>query len=733
MPEIKKAIIMQDGTVTNLVDPISKQSVNYKPVTTWYDGQPMTNAMADGRLYRRQGTKFYRQVIDKDGELFLEKDTMAQMRALTSYEILLLKAGVYKGVKLNGYYTKNDTPKPIEYVISSTSETDDGGSVIVIGDVKLEHKFTGDVDVRYFGAKSGEVINNIFDNAQKNTNSLIIDDYYTQNAPLVISKSNFSLSITNKGYLHSNITQNGNGITVGDDLTNISINGSGTIKGSTNNDTVGYSIAIGRNTKDVKILGTTLEGFTGGILLTHNNRNVKINSNSFYDMKFVPRVSAGGYGIVFQESYDTITIGNYFDETVERHHIYYALHSVYSTIESSGEDHILSSNVFKMKSLATYATGMEYSVKIMATKNVTCTGNTLQGGAGGFWVTSFFPNEGATPESMIVHCKNINIIGNTITGIRKGNSGYASAIGSHGTFTKVYNLNVSENIIQDCESSRGDIDLARVYNADITNNRVYGNGTTNFGIYVDITAQDLTIHNNRIYNHNRGIYLLKNSAEIEDKMSGLQITENRIKSNQFGIFQNNENFEDDLEISNNTIKATTTPIYINRKTPGLVIKNNKLTSDNGTSINIVAAHDVDSFIYGNIYPKNRNVAIANAGIGLILQPLGDKNVQTTLSALPATTSRVWVAGDIIWNSIHNQSGWIRQTYGTGNVLGTDWAYIEQLASETIKGVVNRSAFSADTATVASGANPTKTEFDALLAEVRDLKTKMRTAGQAASS
>lgn len=40
----------------------------------------------------------------------------------------------------------------------------------------------------------------------------------------------------------------------------------------------------------------------------------------------------------------------------------------------------------------------------------------------------------------------------------------------------------------------------------------------------------------------------------------------------------------------------------------------------------------------------------------------------------------------------------------------------------------RSASSSDTATVASGATPTKAEFDALLNELRDLKTKMRTAG-----
>ena len=110
MAEKVKAIKLADGTVTNLVDKKTKLSVNYRPVTTYYDGSAMTNAKVDGDLYIKNGTTFYRKVIDKDGELFLEKDTMAQMRALTFFEILLLKAGVYKGVTLNGYYTEGDTP-----------------------------------------------------------------------------------------------------------------------------------------------------------------------------------------------------------------------------------------------------------------------------------------------------------------------------------------------------------------------------------------------------------------------------------------------------------------------------------------------------------------------------------------------------------------------------------------------------------------------------------------------
>src|SRR5690606_39111489 len=81
------------------------------------------------------------QLTKEAGADFLEKDTVAGLRAITAREIWALQNGHYKGVKLNGYYAKGDTPTPIEYYISSTSATDDGGSVIVVGGVKLEHDF----------------------------------------------------------------------------------------------------------------------------------------------------------------------------------------------------------------------------------------------------------------------------------------------------------------------------------------------------------------------------------------------------------------------------------------------------------------------------------------------------------------------------------------------------------------------------------------------------------------
>lgn len=120
---------------------------------------PNSGLQAGDRYYLSVGGGKYKTFIVSDsgvltgdaGAEFIEKDTMAQMRALSTREIWALENGYYKGVRLHGYYTKGDTPAPIEYHLSDTAESDDGGSVIEAGGIKLEHDFTGDVDIRYLG------------------------------------------------------------------------------------------------------------------------------------------------------------------------------------------------------------------------------------------------------------------------------------------------------------------------------------------------------------------------------------------------------------------------------------------------------------------------------------------------------------------------------------------------------------------------------------------------------
>lgn len=161
-------VVISDIVKRKTTVPIFSSNETYSAtlVTSWYDGSPMDDTKADGSVYFKlkalpQGAdldiygqyvgSYFRVNLPKFGETFLEKDTMQAMRDLSLVEVLLLKMGYYKGIKLNGYYTKNDTPSTIEYYLSNTADIDNGGSVIVVGDIKLEHKFKGTVIAEYFG------------------------------------------------------------------------------------------------------------------------------------------------------------------------------------------------------------------------------------------------------------------------------------------------------------------------------------------------------------------------------------------------------------------------------------------------------------------------------------------------------------------------------------------------------------------------------------------------------
>src|SRR5690625_3074562 len=150
MANIEKPIWSADGqTLTNVL--VNNKNTTYNKVSNWYDGTPMDDSkLDDDFVYVKYEGKYLLRNFEY-GQV-LQKDTMDEMRNLSPYEILLLKLGVYKHVQLNGYYEKGDTPEPINYRLSDTSDDDDGGSVIEtnLGD-KLEHIFGNKVNILYFG------------------------------------------------------------------------------------------------------------------------------------------------------------------------------------------------------------------------------------------------------------------------------------------------------------------------------------------------------------------------------------------------------------------------------------------------------------------------------------------------------------------------------------------------------------------------------------------------------
>lgn len=144
---------------TNLIDSPTGEVVTYEETAQWWDGSPMTDAKVDGNIYRKlpadEGSGYVKRVYANFGQLFLEKDTISQVRALTPGEIILLRMGRYRGVRVNGYHEKGDTPAPIDYFPSTTSDPDNGASVLLVGDLKLQHHFSEKIDVRYFGVQTG--------------------------------------------------------------------------------------------------------------------------------------------------------------------------------------------------------------------------------------------------------------------------------------------------------------------------------------------------------------------------------------------------------------------------------------------------------------------------------------------------------------------------------------------------------------------------------------------------
>lgn len=696
-----------DGTVvySNIRRKRDNISTTYTKVTTWYDGTLMDDSKVDafGTFSKvRENGEYIRENLPNWGENFLEVDTVPQFRSLDPYYLHLIKVRYFKGIKLNGYTEKGDTPQPIEYFLSNHPMADNGFDMFEVGGLKFYHNFNRKADIRYAGAKSGSNIKEMFQIIESKVDHVILDDYYESPTDLKVTTDNKRIEITPRGFLHvknSSGVTNTNGITIDPNLRSVTVLGGGTVKGFTTAETVGYAIAFNRDTSRINVSDITMEGFTGGIMLNYRNRQATFTGNKFYDMKFVPSVSAGGYGIVYQESYDTITTGNYFDETVERHGVYYAVNTALST--RAGENHVLSDNIFKMTNKTAYLTGFEFSVKIMAVKNLTCTGNIVQGGVGGIWITSYSPIDGS--DTIVIDCENINVTGNSINGVRKGNSGYACAIGSHGAFSKIYDLNVSDNVITDCECGRADIDLGRVIRGKIHNNMISGKAGTQFGVLIDITAIDLSVTDNNISGHLRGFFLRKNSTHLEGlKPKNIKLSGNSIKAVNYGVFHNHPDFEDNFDVSDNTIVTESgSSVNIQEKTKGLRICNNSFSTPSSSALIILGSGQTeDSFIYGNTYrnANNRQNAISNSGTGYILQPLGDRNVTCRLADVPTDTSRYWVVGDTITPVNPVNSTWVRVTNGFNNVKGTDWVLQRPAATPTTFGVVKQGAFIADSAT-----------------------------------
>lgn len=758
MAEVIKVIELADGTLTNMVDKNSKLSVNYKPVTTWYDGSTMDASKVDGDLYTKKGSKFYRKVIDKDGELFLEKDTMVQMRALTPREILYLKAGVYKGVKLNGYYTEGDIPTSIDYYISSTSAVDDGGSVIAVGGVKLENK-RNTIYLSEYGAKEGSDIYPILEKIKNRIKYL----------------GGGQLIIENKGYnyiyqfIENSTISSPTRIMI--DFSGFDVVGLGypTIKmqGLTKAylDSIDDYASSGRDIFSVfSFCGNINSGSVRGVRFTGEN----ISSNIFrYQSPRAIAVSIkGAKNIVVEDVEGVDLMGN----TVNLVNSYINYDAPYSEYENCYISIVRSKNCLEnavnfmgggskctADSIFSYgcANGLESACNDSIISNIVAIenrGSALALSGKNIKVSNVQAN------NSLGEAGKTNGYGVVITGGSNYqlNNIYAGGNKSYGfmLYPGVKQVYVDGLDLVDSDTSTAETML---YMTGLTGNRI--TGVTLNNVRVDIKRQAVSIgivnyvEESIFKNINATPFiapyslLVQNSSNIDIHDCSLyrsisNVNSTNIRELNLGFrLKNREgnvgtptsgtyNIGD--KIINTTVSAGNIKdwVCIQGGTQGTLSSvsgdissgSNILTVNNSSEIkermyiNIAGVSGVKRVIRVDgtsvIIDSVSDATVSSASVsyrGAVFVPCSQNGIRTSISSNPDFIGQIAVVANIAY---------------IANTL-TNWQPIGNNATTSVKGLVNQSSASADTATQASGATPTKAEFDALLAELRDLKTKMR--------
>lgn len=738
MAQIQKAIITDypDGSrvMSNIINkkgvPVFKENDTYTAtrVTTWYDGTPMDDSKADGKVYLKHISSgdYYRVNLPNDGELFLEKDTVAQLRDMNAVEILLLRMGYYKGVTLQGYYSEGDTPAPIQYYLSDTEEEDDGGSVFEVGGIKLEHEFVGEVDWLYFGA-SPELINNvgilnrvcqyaIINSACVYLNATQVFDFNIDVSDLTV-KINSSFSVRSNSSCLLNLTGSSTTSTL------FSITDDVNIKSVIN-----ITDIRTKGVKRVRFIGKEISGNSSfpkiGAL---NLNNLRLGTHSiainFHVDKLLLSDIKGGLGLS-----DTDTSSFYLsispDSSQGVINSYLHIENVY------GYGAMEDLDMFFIK-------GGNY--KSISLTNCTSEWLTLipsRSGDGfdldGIGERAFINNIRAINCGIEIKYSgvtglnsNYNLIGNNIISTRGSVSLRCS-----GTFS---------NVISDRPVTTGLIIAGYSGSQDLnTSYLTVNNASVLFDSTAHSAAAPVTIAMPNI--SIKGLTLM---PHIDDP-NALAPAGLRISSCK--------NVSIDGLLIKNTPQITTTPA--SQIIDNLSIRNVTAINirdrgfDFGESTNLSNSNFSNLSIqdyqggYNNLFQIRTTQVLTNVKINdfpyswygsfkglpnfkLFCQHflIDGQGWDTTDNTGLPIISTTWGVGTIVQKAVDN-SFWAR--ISSSSTPSSAYKKINtETATPSLAGVVKQSAASSDTATQSAGATPTKAEFDALLAELRDLKTKMR--------
>lgn len=483
------------------------------------------------------------------------------------------------------------------------------------------------------------------------------DGNYIKSGVLTIKYPNINIVFAPNAKITDTI-KGKNGFIVNSGLHDILFNGVRLYGCSDSTEPVAYAIRCNDNSHDITFKDCRFDGYTGGLLYNYLNYNMVCHGCKFYNMIYVPSVSAGGYGIVFQASYNTRTINNYFDGSVERHHLYVGRNPV--NVDPKGYNHVISGNIFIGESKSSYTTGFEYRVKVMGDSDVSIIGNVFSGGVGHI----LFSAKGTTDQDP----KNITITGNTFSNISKGDSSNSWCMGFDGSAT-AENVIIQGNVIKDCDCNAG-IKFSSGVSVIVANNSII-NLTSGHGIMSEFGLVDSMIIGNNIKNTTgRGIYLAY-SYSAGNECNNLAIRNNEIKSTTFGIYLNA--ILSGIIENNNILGTTYQCLYFSNVKFVGTIRNNTFNGGN-YAIYFNAESTDPIYFYGNVFKNQSQTQFENQGNAFLIEPINNGVNNTSLlrgnvkcyGATAPTTSH-WIIGDRFINktpTVGQPKSWVCTVSGT---------------------------------------------------------------------
>lgn len=640
---------------------------------------------------------------------FLIKESMDAMYNMCTCDLHALQTGTYAGVKLLGYYQKGDTPAPIIYY-SSSNETkpDDGGSIIDVGPIKLVHHFINSVDVKYYG---------VFPDLDANDTTVRINRAIKSSCPQIfIGDGEYKIVGDDRKTAVADFLRDAGGIEMQDNKTLIMAD-------------------------NCYLIQRPTEMKQYNVIRVYNKKNVFITGGNIVGDRYTHLGTGGewGYGIALSGGSDislkNIKIKDCWGDGVNIQH-YYDNGNVLRLLNRLTADRIISSNNRRQ-------------------------GMSIEGGENLHFTNCAFNNSnGTAPECGVdiepmdsasivrnVLFENCEFLNNNHAGLIAGGSAKVSHItiqnskasgnkipstsgGQITSFQKNSNIIIKNSVLEGNADSLYGVSL---FNSE--DSQIIGNTFKNcmFNNQGSIGMKNLVIRGNnvRFLNDFEGVgdIYYSNSDRTSDENVNHEISNNTILNDSAGIRLFLFFYITKSIIQNNLISNYA---LVELKGQHNVFESNQLYDAKYLSLNIKEGSDY-SVISGNIVSGsaagdqgNSFINIGKSDNLLILDNIISKKSYYTGVVSPYTNA--FYINPSIQNMVFkgNTPLELSNFNAAGMPSDSQNTIVLNKATNEYSGALKSSAASGDTAGNAGGSY-SQTEVQAILAELRDLKSKLRAA------